>query len=833
MSIHENKKINILIYLCSFLIPALYFCLAFYPLGIYPKGPSTLLIYDMRAQLVALYGYLSQSGPGFDGLLHNMSGGLGGGFLGTIALYISPFDFVYCFVPLKNIPDVLYILTLLKISFSGLFFSIFIIRQRKFELHPAITVMFSCCYALMTYNFMYSMSPMWLDLVMFMPLLALFLEKIVYGKFSLSFIVLMSFCVFSDYYIAYMVIIAVSMYFIFRLIEEDYNFKDCLRRIILFAFHGIIAAGISAVVLLPVICDFGRGKLSEFHNHEGAEIVNNSLTEVISSFNSMSYSTLDGGSPPNVFCGTVIFLLALIWFISGKKDSKARIVGGLIVLIYIISFVFAPIDRIWHGFRNPVGFSARYSFTFSFFMLCFALRGCSFVVYHCRDNLKSLLKLAGAICVIYTAFELYVNSSYIISRLAVEARYSTRKEYDRYLDTIDGLLAKINYDATGGYARICKNFRYSRFDGAMYGYDGLDRFSSSYNLAVDEFMCDLGLGSSYHTLTELGLTPPVAGLINMGYFMSYFKDYSDYYEYLDSIQGVELYRNNERLPLAFNVDRQIVENTTEFGEIPFENINILYSELLGSDGLESDDNETSVFTCENYIRTSMDLSLSQKNGALDLQNFQFCTKREGHYWFYTEYLTPDVDRYTEAWENGEYSEISPYADCYINGTLLGTYISDEFSFCNDIGCLDAETEYSLMLETSMSKIGDTYIYYYDSDRYYDICNKLKKKAFKVESISSSGMVLTGCSSEDSFVMVSLPYEDGYNIYVDGMKTDYIAYRNALLLIPVSEGNHEILIKYFPKGMLSGAIISIIFIISVIFIMVDLHYKKVTINGLNN
>ena len=41
------------------------------------------------------------------------------------------------------------------------------------------------------------MSPMWLDLVMFLPLLALFLEKVLQGKKSLPFILLTAFSIIS------------------------------------------------------------------------------------------------------------------------------------------------------------------------------------------------------------------------------------------------------------------------------------------------------------------------------------------------------------------------------------------------------------------------------------------------------------------------------------------------------------------------------------------------------------------------------------------------------------------------------------------------------------
>ena len=800
--INISKK-DIVISLICFLVPVSIAALSFYNHNIYPGGVNTLLIYDMKAQLLALYGYIRNGGPGFDSLFHNMSGGLGGGFLGTVALYISPFDLLYRFVPTRYLPDAIYFMTLAKIGFSGLFMSFFLRKWSKKEegSYSLIIVVLSCCYALMSYVFMYAMSPMWLDLVMYLPLLALFLDAVVDGKRSIAFIFLMAFGIISDYYIAYMTIIALVLYFVFRLAESGVSIKESVKRMSLFAVHGLLAGGMAAVVLIPVIMDFGRGKLSEDLSSKNLVFIKNSFMEVIGNFAPSSYSTLDYSAPPNIFSGSIVWILALLWFVLGKKNIRSRLAGLLVVAVYFISFIFGPIDRIWHGFRDPIGFPVRYAFTFVFFMICFAVRGYRSVLKTDIKISKSLLSLIFGIVAIYTFMELSINGSYIISRLAVEERYANREEYDRYVDSVEGILEIQQTDQSFDYARTFQDFMYSRFDGAMFGYDGLQRFSSSYNLAVSQMLSDLGVGTSKHTISEYGITPPVVSLLDMGYFISRYKDYSLNYEVIDGYRGFRLYKNPNRIPLIFGVDITEPENVKEFGDIPFENINQLYSDLCNDD--------IKIYLPVEYTEFTRPSEQYYEEDTVGFADYLFTAEEDGDYWFYSEYVYPDESAYKDAWKNGQFSSVFAYAYYYLDDLRLGMYRNDEFSYCADLGFIEKGTDHDLALDTSLSGIGTTYLYRLDRDSYDKVCERLNDNAFTISQIGSKGIEASGTLDSDSCIMVTLPYEKGYEIYLDGNKTEYDSYRDSLILIKAPQGTHNIVIKYKTPGFSVGFLISLI------------------------
>ena len=68
------------------------------------------------------------------------------------------------------------------------------------------------------------------------------------------------------------------------------------------------------------------------------------------------------------------------------------------------------------------------------------------------------------------------------------------------------------------------------------------------------------------------------------------------------------------------------------------------------------------------------------------------------------------------------------------------------------------------------------------------------------------------SDESSNLLLTLPYMAGYRILVDGNKTEYESYRNALVSIPISNGSHVISISFIAPGILAGMVASALFLI---------------------
>ena len=59
------------------------------------------------------------------------------------------------------------------------------------------------------------------------------------------------------------------------------------------------------------------------------------------------------------------------------------------------------------------------------------------------------------------------------------------------------------------------------------------------------------------------------------------------------------------------------------------------------------------------------------------------------------------------------------------------------------------------------------------------------------------------AQEDRLLIVTASYEDGWEAYVDGQKTEILPYQDAFLSVPVSSGAHTVELKFTPPGWKVG------------------------------
>ncbi len=67
-----------------------------------------------------------------------------------------------------------------------------------------------------------------------------------------------------------------------------------------------------------------------------------------------------------------------------------------------------------------------------------------------------------------------------------------------------------------------------------------------------------------------------------------------------------------------------------------------------------------------------------------------------------------------------------------------------------------------------------------------------------------------------YLFTSIEYERGMRVYVDGKEIEPDIVLDALVGIPMDEGEHEIKITYIPRGLVPGAIVSILALGSAVF-----------------
>ncbi len=800
-TLRSDAVISVVIHILSFSIPVLILAYALYLCNISPNGSYTILTYDLEYELVPYYSYLSRLGEGFNNLFFSSTQGLGGNFWGIFAFELTPSDLIYLLVPLDVLPQAVYFMILFKIGLAGLFCSFFIAKG-KIKISGLWTVTFSCCYALMSYSIIYTSWPVFQDAVILLPILALCLDKIISGKKSPLFVLSMVYCLISCYYTAYMVVIALTLYFLFRVIEEGYNLRTVARKTFDYMVHGILSAGISMFILLPVVYDLTRGKLSDEGSVVHTAFVKFSPLSVIGQFLPGSYSNLGNNQLPNIFCSSLILILSVIYLL--KKDVlRKKIASVAIVLIYFYSFIFTPLDKVWHGFQNPTGYSCRYAFTFVFFLLCFAIRGLDHLI-KCEIKIPDTIKHFVIIFVfIYTFFEITGNTQSIISKVAYDYEFCSRAKYDMYVGGINDCLDIIESEQNIPYYRISKNFSFSTADDMLFGYNDIEYVGSSYNGNLVRFCRETGLYSIYAVINSTGLTPPMADLIGTEYFLSYGPDMDDYFSYIGEYGSVKIYRNENALPLAFVINKTSDEGISDMSQDKFENINAIYSDICG-------DNTEPVF--EKTDLEVVSFETSEQTGTNTL-NLKFTTGKEGHYWLY-------IDSQYDKNIGQAYTGILYYNIDDVFGGMIG---EADRRFCTDIGSLGAGEDHVLSINVGTSVGANIYLYYLNMDNLNRIISGVN--GFEVTENNSDSFRLSGSANAGDTLFISLPYEKGYCIYLNGKKVPYTSYRETFLLLSLEEGMNDIVIKYRPDGFTAGLLISVVSILISLLYLTDLYVKR--------
>ncbi|MDE6588788.1 MAG: YfhO family protein, partial [Oscillospiraceae bacterium] len=330
----------------SFLIPGLVMLAAFAAVGMAPWGDKTILISDMSTQYVEFFCALKNGE-----LFFSWSKALGTSYIGVFSYYVSsPLSLLTLFVPNEAMPVGLLFLAVLKISLAGLSFALF--ARRRFPVPGTAVVLGAVCYALMSYNAVYAICIMWLDAVIWLPLILLALERILAGRSAGPFIAALAVCFISTWYISYMVGIFCAIYLcgrLFTLRPKGAALGKALGR---FFGGAACALGLTAWLWLPTFLSMFNGKFSGGNVDYGGLPPCTPL-DILSQLRAGQYRSITYGAPPYIFCGTAALVLAAAYFFQRRFPRREKIANGGVLAVLAASMLLSPADKAWHLFQRP------------------------------------------------------------------------------------------------------------------------------------------------------------------------------------------------------------------------------------------------------------------------------------------------------------------------------------------------------------------------------------------------------------------------------------------------------------------------------------------------
>ena len=836
-----NKKS--LIYFLSFIIPII--ILVGYVLyneimtdrDFFMNGENFLTA-DMGGQYNALYNYIRNVFLGNDSIFYSFHNSLGGNMASTIGYYLaSPFNFLYIFVSKSNIPLMTYIIYVLKISLCSLFMNIYI--SHKFG-NRYSNLIFSLTYAFMGFVVVYFFNNMWIDVIYMTPLVIMGIDKLIDGK-PLMYIITLCLAIIFNFYVAYMLCIFCVIYFIYELFIR-YSIKDfkSYKKIILrFIISSLLAAGLSAFFLVPVILNLknsmrnsiDKSMLSFTFNNFPQRLLNTIFSKTLIAGNNRT--SMLGRLRPVIFISLFSLVLSYLFFFNKKIKRKEKVLSLIIILFFVASFMIPHLQLFWQK-SFPNGYIDRYSFLYCFFLILLAAK--------CFYN-KSKIKIVWFILylVIYTflIYKLYYlklpfldKSDYIITLILIfiylllcfvyfNIKIKNPKDIIFLIFIIVVTELAYNYSQSiivlkksefgNYYSSACRQF--NTIENNFYRIDG-----SYLATLVDSFACDTysittGLSTNNSSLykfyydhggseTLIGLyadydgLPVLNSILGIKYIVNVEKLKYTQYELFKKIKSDNLfgigdksytYINNEVLSLGYIIDKNFEKEYSGIRDHSLENLNSLLKSMSG---------------VNKNILTKIEKETTGENNL-----YRFHIDKNDKYL----YLTVN------------YEIALNFALRYgiiINNKSLGEFTDAQVGVSkikNNYYGQDIEIR---LTNLATSNIYDFDLYYFNEEVYKELINKLKQQ--QLENIIIKGNTVQGKIklNNDGLMFLSIPYDKGWNIYLDGKKINYNKLANTFIGINLSKGEHKIKMKFYPRGLGIGIIIS--FISSILIYINTLH-----------
>ena len=166
----------------AFLIPAVIMYLIYLSMEIHPFGEGSVLVLDLNGQYVSFFTALRNFIYGDASLLYSFGRALGGEFMGMYAYYLaSPFSYIVALFPQDKILEALLLIFILKTGFCGFTFGFYLHKTTKDHkrFNKVAIVGFSMLYALSAYCVIYQHNSMWIDAVIWLPLITYGIEATV------------------------------------------------------------------------------------------------------------------------------------------------------------------------------------------------------------------------------------------------------------------------------------------------------------------------------------------------------------------------------------------------------------------------------------------------------------------------------------------------------------------------------------------------------------------------------------------------------------------------------------------------------------------------------
>ena len=817
-------------------------CIAF---GIQPFGDNSLLIIDGLHQYMPFYSVLYDKLKGGESLFYSFRSGLGINFLSLFSYYLSsPLNLLIIFFKKTQLNMAVSMIIVLKIALSGMTAGIyFSSKSKKQGLH---VLMISMAYALSSYMVGYCWNVMWLDAIMIFPIVVMGLERLIDKKDGRLYCLALFYALYCNYYIAFMICIFAIIWYIF------YSFKSVKQfffRGISFALYSFLAAGMAAVLLIPAylgIKQTASGEAMTLPDHSFLTNAADLLNRQFAMGSPISHDNFDGNA--NLYIGIFTVLAVGLYLLNQQIKISDKIKKTLLVGFFYLSFGEMILNFIWHGFHDQYGIPNRFSFLFGFVLLhmlwevfehldgtkgwhvAFAcMAGVGLLAYARVKGTQPLedkvYGVAGMLFILYGMILLLYTLSrkrkvWYKAAFCVEIATTACMGFNEngqisvskfFYGTEDMEKAAASLkDGTFYRSELASALMVD--ENAWYPINSVGLFGSTATDRMVNMMDNLGFYTGCNEYLYKGATPVTNVLLNVKYLYYHQEDsLTTDFKYLKTQGTFDIYENPAK--------------GMSIGYLMNDSIKDWYYDSAYPFRVQNDLGEQAFDVFELFHDIEIDDPAT--NGCTASKT------NDGEYYFEYGDSRPDNMTFTipitETAENlylfydGTQVE---NAQIMVDGTNVKS--GDLDGYMLPIGKVSAGSEVKVTFELK-GETEDGYVRLsaadFDQEVFEDFKKTAAEQAFTVTDYSSNSLEGTVDASDNQTLFLSIPYDSGWKVKVDGKEVKTCRIGDAFLGVKVPSGEHTVSLKYTPPGFSIGWKVSLAAaIIFIVLCFVKYRYK---------
>ena len=818
-------------YFVSFIIPVVIMTGVYLSQGIYWNSDTSPLLGDGFHQYVIFDVALRNILHGNGSLFYTFTSGLGLNFYALSSYYLGSFlsPLVY-FFDLTNMPDAVYLTTLLKFGLISL--STFFSLNKLFKNVPqTLKLALSTSYALMSFTISQLEIKTWLDVFILIPLIITGLHLLITEKKVLLYFTSLSILFIQNYYFGYMTVLFLIFWY---LCQISWDFKTRKSSFLDFIITSFLAGMASLIMTLPTLFDLQTHgeKLTEVTKFqtESSWYLDLFAKQFIGSFDTTKY-----GAIPMIFVGLLPFILTILFFTLKSIKFHVKLIYAIFFAFLIASFYIEALDLFWQGMHTPNMFLHRYAWIFSTLLIYTAaevlkrlkeLKVWNFLVslfiivtgflatiylkshYSFLTDLNILLtleflvvysllllavikkfisvKLFAILISLFIMVEMSLNASSQMDGIAKEWGFASRSAYSRDIPAMESFSTYIGNQFT----RTEKLETQTGNDSMKFNYNGISQFSSVRNRSASSTLDKLGFKSSGTNLNLRYANNSILADSLFGIQYNISDSPIDKYGFKDIYQkdNLTLYENQFSLPIAFA--SQSVYNDVKFNEHTLDNQASFLNQLANVD--------FDYFSPIPYDKTENTNDLISVTGS---------SNEDAAIQYQIE--VPENSQVYLSFTNLHFSnDKQKKVDILVNGEKKTFTTDNVFSFFN-LGYTKETKTFNIHVSfpgNSQVSFESPTFYRLDTQTLTEAIQKIKEQPVTV-STSKNKVFATYDVQQDTSIFFTIPYDKGWSAYQDGKKIEIKQAQTGFIKVDIPKGKGTITLSFIPNGFVVGAICS--------------------------